>query len=127
MDRSHQAAPFWARDLVANLAQLAVLETVVLGVRVSPRLPIRTYSPMAETVASKPIQWRFKSSYVHHVLVAQLAEATALNPVQCRIVACLGHQIHAPLAQWESRRFTPGQDRVRFVDGVPFMAPSSSG
>ena len=63
-----------------------------LGVRISPRLPIRTSSPTAEAAASNPVQSAFKSPDVHHALVPQLAEGEGLNPFQCRIVACLGHQ-----------------------------------
>ena len=55
-------------------AYALVLETSALtglGVQVSPGVPIRTYSPTAETAASNPVQWVFESPYVHHAVVVE--------------------------------------------------------
>ena len=112
MDRSHDAAP-WPRS---PIGRDDVLRRHALGVRISPRLPICSRSPTAETADSKPAQWVFESPREHHAAVAQSAEAAGLNPVQCRIVACLRHR---RLAQRKSVGPTNRRSRYRNSQRLP--------
>jgi hypothetical protein len=82
-----------------------------MGVRILLGTPLcaRVRKP-AKRVGSNPTVWRFDFSREHQLLqrsaaVAQLAEAAGLNPVQCRIVACLRHQLPAlPVGEGSEQR-----------------------
>jgi hypothetical protein len=68
-----------------------------MGVRILLGTPFARVRKSAKRVGSNPTVWRFDFSREHQLFprsaaVAQLAEAAGLNPVQCRIVACLRHQ-----------------------------------
>jgi hypothetical protein len=88
----------------------ASLRRKALGVRILLGTPLfARVRKSAKRVGSNPTVWRFDFSREHQFLrsaaVAQLAEAAGLNPVQCRIVACLRHQLPAlPLASGIDKR-----------------------
>ena len=101
MDRSHQRARSGS-----PIGRDPSFRPTVVGVRITLGAPIARVAQRQRQRLQIPPS-RGANPRAHHASIAQLAEATDLNPGQCRIVACLRHHFRALSSEEERRSYKP--------------------
>ena len=91
-----------------------------MGVRILLGTPFRSRTQIGKAGWLKPncleirLLPRAPASSYESAAVAQLAEAAGLNPVQCRIVACLRHQLPAlPVGERHRKKALSSEEERR--------------